>query len=114
MLKSDQIERLKALGADQLAIAEKWEQEKEERGKLIEKIGKAEKAGDHELLRDLMEIFCDAPDRCEHDRSIWTPCAGCEEIEQALHPEFYDENGDRLEDEEVEAIINAHPERYSS
>ncbi len=119
MLRQDQIERLRALGEDQLAIAEKWEREREERGRHLDAMVEADKNKDAEAYTKAFEAFLAADEgaqtgRCEHDRSIWTPCGGCEEIEQALNPEFYDENGDRLEDGEIEAIINANPERYGS
>jgi len=114
MLRQDQIERLQALGKDQLAIAEKWEKERDERqviyNQIAEVFGVPEKK---DKLQELLEqLTTDVPNRCEHDRSIWSPCAGCEEIEHALNPEFYDENGDRLSDEEIDDIVDADPERY--
>lgn len=113
MLRPDQKERLLKLGEDQLAIAEKWEREKEEQAPLIEEIADLFGKPEHrERFHELVEKLSDTPSRCEHDRSIWSSCAGCEEIEHALHPEFYDENGDRLSDEEIDDIVDADPERY--
>jgi len=115
MLRPDQKERLLALGEEQLAIAEKWEREKEERDVHLQAMIKASEKNDWEGYQTALDN-CLAVDqnngRCEHDRSIWSSCAGCEEIEMALSPEFFDENGDRLEDDVIEAIINSNPERY--
>lgn len=115
MLRPDQIERLRVLGEEQLEIAEKWESEKDERDIHIKAMIAASEKNDWEGYRAALDN-CIAVDknhgRCEHGRSIWTPCAGCEDIEMALSPEFFDENGDRLEDEQIERIINANPERY--
>lgn len=110
MLRPEQKARL---NPEQLVIAEKWEQEREDRGRLIEELGAAEKAGDNAAFREALRKIAETThDRCEHDRSIWTPCAACEEIEQLLNPEFYDENGDRLDEEEIEKIINKNPSWY--
>lgn len=114
MLRPDQKERLLKLGEEQLAIAEKWEKEKEERGKIFDEIatlfGNPDKeARFHELVEQVSQS---TPDFCEHGRSIWKPCGACNEIEMALNPEFYDEEGERLPDEVVDAIVEADPERY--
>lgn len=113
MLRPDQKERLLKLGEDQLAIAEKWEREKEERTPLFEEIADLFGKPEHEArFHELVEKLSDTPTHCEHERSIWSHCSGCEEIEHALNPEFYDENGDRLSDEEIDDIVDADPERY--
>lgn len=116
MLRPDQIERLRALGKEQLAIAEKWDKEKEAQNPLFDElIELATVAGtkDSERFHELVEQLSDVPTHCEHERSIWSACAGCEEIEMALNPEFYDENGDRLPDEEIDDLVEANPERYN-
>lgn len=109
-MREDQRERLLALGEDQLAIAEKWEREKEAREPLFHELSQL--AERNERFFELVEKLSDVPTMCEHDRSIWSPCAACEEIEQALNPEFYDENGERLDDETIDDIVEANPERY--
>ena len=113
MLKPEQKERLLKLGKEQYEIAEKWDREKEERDPLFQEMieisGQPEK---FERFQELLKQLSETPTHCEHERSIWSSCAGCEEIEQALNPEFYDENGDRLDDEVIEALIEANPEQY--
>jgi hypothetical protein len=115
MLRPDQIERLQALGENQFAIAQKWDKEREERGKIYDEIADlwgSKKPEDQVRFHELVEKMSDVPSRCEHDRSIWSPCCGCNEIEHALNPEFYDENGDRLDDDTIDALVEADPERY--
>lgn len=114
MLREDQKERLRALGEKQLAIAEKWEQEKDERDVHISAMVQAKLDGDIKAHEEAFDAYINVGTRqiCEHDRSIWSPCSGCNEIEHALNPEFYDENGDRLEDDDIQAIVNANPEKY--
>lgn len=90
MLTPIQIERLTKLGTEQLAIAEKWDKEREEQSKLIDMLGEAEKVGNHELFRTVLDkIGAMTPSMCEHDRSIWSNCASCDKIEQAIHPELF-------------------------
>lgn len=101
-------EQKSRLNPEQLAIAEKWDQEKEEMDKVFEKLQRAIRESNNDLFQEaLADSQANIKDRCEHDRSIWSSCAGCDEIEQLLWPEFYDENGDRLPDEEIEKIVNA-------
>lgn len=105
MLTDEQKSRL---NPEQLAIAERWEKEREDMGKVFEKLHAAMEAKDetlwHEALAEATEE--NIPSMCEHERSIWSPCAACDEIEQLLNPEFYDVDGERLPDEEIEKLIN--------
>ena len=104
MLSEEQKARL---NPEQLAVAEKWEREREERAVIIDELGKAEKAGDTVAFKAAIDkLSATTQDRCEHDRSIWSSCAACEEIEFLLYPEFYDENGERLPEEEIEKVID--------
>lgn len=83
------------LTPEQNAIVAKWEVEREARGKIIDQIGIAEKKGDWEAIRSLMDQIIEmTPDRCEHDRSIMGTCAGCDEIERILHPELFQDEED--------------------
>lgn len=104
MLTDEQKARL---NPEQLAIAEKWEREREERDKLWKILISAQENKDQKLWEETLDSLQEcAPSQCEHERSIWSPCVACDEIERLLNPEFYDENGDRLEDEEIEKLIN--------
>lgn len=113
MLKPEQKERLLKLGKEQYEIAEKWDREKKERDPLFQEMieisGQPEK---FERFQELLKQLSETPTHCEHERSIWSRCAGCDEIEQALNPEFFDEDGERLDDEVIEALIEANPEQY--
>lgn len=105
MLTDEQKARL---NPEQLAIAEKWEREHIAQGEAIEMMRVAEAANDAEGIKNAFEAFLNASDTsgfCEHERSIWTPCMACEEIERLLNPEFYDEDGERLPEEVIEEII---------
>jgi hypothetical protein len=107
MLTQEQIARL---NPEQLAIAEKWDREADERQRAVDEMEAANKARDIQAYEKAMQKFFSIGSvesgRCEHDRSIMGTCAGCEELEQLLHPEFYDENGDRLPDEDLMALIS--------
>ncbi len=35
-------------------------------------------------------------DYCEHDRSTWSTCIACGELDHAMFPELFDEYGERL------------------
>lgn len=106
MLTKEQKARL---DPEQLAIAEKWEVDREKLNSLFEQLARAVENNDDALWKKAQQNLRDnpTPSRCEHDRSIWSPCGACEEIEQLLYPEYYDENGDRLPDEEIEIIALA-------
>jgi hypothetical protein len=105
MLTDEQKARL---NPEQLAIAEKWDRETLEMDKVFEKLQRALRENNNDLFQEaLADSAANVKDRCEHDRSIWSSCAGCDEIERLLWPEFYDENGDRMEDEEIEKIVMA-------
>lgn len=78
------------LTPEQLVIAEKWEKEQKEMSGLIEQLATAQENKDMKLWADTMEKIQNvAPNMCEHERSIWSNCAGCDEIEQILHPELF-------------------------
>jgi hypothetical protein len=104
MLSQEQKDRL---NSDQLAIAERWDREAEQNAKAIEKLDKAIHNSDNLLYKEALEDLNSMLNitHCEHERSIWSTCSACNEIEHLLNPEFYDKNGDRLSEEEIEAII---------
>jgi hypothetical protein len=75
MLSPEQIERLTKLGPEQLAIAEKWDKEREALDKLVDAAKKSFEEGDKSALQNVLDqIERISPDMCEHDRSIWSPC----------------------------------------
>lgn len=81
------------LNPEQLAVAEKWEREKEERAAILDRMD----AGEIDVREALRLMNEQSNGMCEHDRSIWSPCAACDEIERLLYPEAYckvcDEHG---------------------
>lgn len=106
MLTDEQKARL---NPEQLVIAEKWEREADLREEALKEMDAARAAKDFDAMQLATDKFFNIGgllgednDRCEHDRSIMGTCAGCEELERLLHPEFYDANGDRLSDEDIE------------
>jgi hypothetical protein len=113
MLTDEQKSRL---SPEQLVIAEKWEQEKEERGVYIEDMRVANEAKDIEAYHAAFEKFIKVgaanADYCEHERSIWSSCSACEEIEMILYPEFYNADGERMEDEEIDKMIFSKSKQY--
>lgn len=90
-------EQIARLSPEELVVAEKWEREKEERGRLIELFSEAEKAGDQQKASEFLRQALDTSDMCEHDRSIWSPCSACHNIEMKLHPELFDEEGEPID-----------------
>jgi hypothetical protein len=86
-------EQKSKLNPEQLAIAEKWEREKNERSAILDRLD----AGEIDAKEALRLMSMQSNGMCEHDRSIWSNCAACEEIERLLYPEAYckgcDEHG---------------------
>lgn len=75
------------LSAEDQVTAYRWEREREERGKLINKIDSVSKANDPEAWQALMDALRATDARyCEHDRSIMSNCYSCEKIEKTLYP----------------------------
>lgn len=70
MLTDEQKARL---NPEQLVIAEKWEREKEQTGKIFEKLQKAIETHDNDLWNEALKDNADhmPSSICEHDRSIW-------------------------------------------
>jgi hypothetical protein len=100
------------LTPEQLIIAERWEQESKDLGAIVEKMSRAMEERNEELWAEAQEdLQKPRPSQCEHGRHIMLSCAGCDEIERLLNPEFYDENGDRLDEETIEKLINEREAR---
>lgn len=78
------------LTPEQLVIAEKWEKDREEMSRLIEQFTAATGKKDMKLWTDTMDKIVEiTPSMCEHDRSLWSNCAACDEIERVLHPHLF-------------------------
>lgn len=87
MLTQEQKSRLTP---EELVIAEKWEKEKEERDFLFNKIQEALSANASEAFFQAVDSLGDMqPTHCEHERSIWSRCSACDELERKLNPESY-------------------------
>lgn len=87
MLTPEQIARL---SPEELLIAEKWEKEKDERDIIFNDIQTALKANDVEAYQKAIDnLTKDLPTHCEHERSIWSRCGSCDDLEQKLYPEFF-------------------------
>jgi hypothetical protein len=80
------------LTPEQLVIAEKWEDERKQREALIEQV----EAGTITIREFFDKSEAITPYHCEHDRSIWSTCIACDEIESIIRPESL------LEDDEEE------------
>lgn len=89
MLTDEQKARL---DSEQLAIAERWEQDRDARGLILDKMSAASDAKDNEAYQKYLKEYMSIDQgrtHCEHERSIWSNCAGCDEISRLLHPEFF-------------------------
>jgi DNA-directed RNA polymerase subunit RPC12/RpoP len=96
-------EKRNKLSPEQLVVAEKWERERDERQALVKQMIAAGERGDVEAVDQLQTQLLDShSSMCEHDRSIWSPCCSCHEIEMILYPElFCTECEDQFEPEEL-------------
>ena len=91
-------EQLSRLNPDQLRVVRKRELEKKERFKLIEQLRGSDAEQNEMLFNALRASLDDSNMECEHGHSLSKNCILCHEIEVALHPEAYDENGDPIND----------------
>ena len=70
------------LDAEQKAVADKWDKEKLERAVLLDEMGRAESTKDHHKAKEIFKKLVAADgDMCEHERSIWSNCSACLDIE---------------------------------
>lgn len=89
-------EILAKLTPEQKELAEKWERERDELSALIDALEVADAAGnleDHNRI--FKQILDSGSDFCEHNRSIWSPCSACHELEMILYPDMFDQDGNR-------------------
>jgi hypothetical protein len=91
-------EQLARLNPDQLRVVRKRELEKKERAKLIENLRGSDAEQNEMLFNALRASLDDSNMECEHGRSLAKPCIACHEIEVALHPEAYDEDGNPIDE----------------
>jgi hypothetical protein len=88
MLSKEQKDRLTP---EELIIAEKWDKEKDERDIIFEEIQAALAANAMEAFHLATDKLGDMqPSHCEHERSIWTRCGACDDLELKLYPEAFD------------------------
>ena len=86
-------ERLARLNDSQRDIVLKREEKKTIRLGLIARL-KENDPDVHEMVFNALQNLDD--DMCEHDRSIWSNCLACAEIDHLLFPELYDEDGIKI------------------
>lgn len=79
--------RLLKLDQNQKNIVASREVHRQEVLKLIDDLKNASNA--HESREILDSINRSAPLRCEHDRSNYSTCMACMDIEQLMYPEYY-------------------------
>ncbi len=87
-------EILAKLTTEQKELAEKWEQEQ----KVREEILNAHDRGELTFKEAMDKLAATVDGFCEHDRSIWSPCAACHELEMILYPDQFDEDGNRIDE----------------
>lgn len=86
-------ENIAKLSPEQLKVWEKWLAEGKAREALLDKLD-AGQVNIDEVSREILE---NNPEFCEHNRSIWSPCSACYEIDKILFPESFDEDGNHIE-----------------
>ncbi len=87
--------RLAKLSSEQLEVAKQWESDRSKRLACLDRMEAAEKLGDTEA-RDqaYKEYRANDPTRCAHDRSMWSNCGACLEIQKILFPENFEDEDD--------------------
>ncbi len=89
MLTDEQRARL---NPEQLVIAENWERERDERLAFCDKMSEADAAKDTVAYKAAFEGYLAVgagATHCEHERSIWSNCAACDEISRLLNPDLF-------------------------
>jgi hypothetical protein len=88
-------ERLARLDDKQQAIVMKRQEESAARSIVIAKLFDADPEVHEHAFNTLRDM---TPDMCEHDRSIWSPCMACAEIDHLMYPEVFNEFGEKIEE----------------
>jgi hypothetical protein len=83
------------LDAEDRVIAEKWEKERDERAVVYDQLSDAETLKDNDRFHKVLDqLTAGTPSHCEHERSIWSHCYACEEIERTLFPDMFEPEED--------------------
>lgn len=87
-------EQLARLNPEQKEIVLKREERRKYRLNLINSLNSSN-SDNHEMVFNA--LMNEDDDRCEHDRSIMGTCIACHEIDVLLFPEYFDVNGDPID-----------------
>jgi hypothetical protein len=100
-------ENLAKLTVEQRQVYDCWVKEQQLMQPLIEQMSAALGRGDMAMVADCQHAMSKIiPERCEHDRSIFTHCEACRQIDATLFPEDYDGNGYLIDDKlTVETVL---------
>lgn len=90
-------ERISRLSNEQQAIMRVREVQRKDRAKLIHKLSDPD-PDVHEMVFNALRDM--DGDECEHQRSYCKHCLACGEIDHAMFPELFDEDGFRIEDDQ--------------
>jgi hypothetical protein len=92
-------ERIARLNDEQKTIAQAREVQRKQRAKLIAKLSdpNADEDVHHMVFNALRDMD---GDECEHGRHYVKNCIACGEMDHAMFPELFDEDGFRIEDNE--------------
>ncbi len=88
-------ERIGRLNPEQQAIMQKREAQRKERFKLINKLTDPD-PDVHEMVFNALRDM--DGDDCEHGRSYCKHCIACGQIDHAMFPELFDEDGFHIEE----------------
>lgn len=81
-------DKIKArLNPDQLRTVEQWERERLEREPFFEKLVAAKTSEDIQAAAAELSSVTSKHNRCPHDRSVWSSCGACEDLEEILAEE---------------------------
>ena len=105
MLTDEQKARL---NPEQLAIAEGWERDADERSDWLDKMVAASEAKDWEAHQKALDGYLSVgkdKTHCAHERSLMSNCMACTEICQLLNPEYFcSKCGDPFEEDELNLV----------
>lgn len=102
-------ENLAKLTPEQLEIYNNWEKESEQCDIIFQEILNALGANNLDEVKRLGEKIQEViPAVCEHGKSVFGSCQACDEIERTVFPEFFDANGERIDDVLGECVITTH------
>ncbi len=88
-------ERLARLNTEQKEIVLKRNKKIQARSNLIDQIALSKDSDVHQHIFDQLRDMED--DECEHGRAYIKHCLECGKIDHLLYPEYFDEDGFRIE-----------------